>query len=277
MEPRAASLPCDEPARVERSRTDEQDAVPPGRLVVVTPTLDEAEALPAIAQRVLRAAPDDRADLLVVADGGSTDGTRDLARSAGAELVDAPAGRGLQLQAGASRALELLGEPGPDDLILFQHADNLPDRGSLAALRHAAAEPGPVAFALSQRIGAEGWFYRQVERAADRRAARGLVYGDSSLAVRPAAYLAAGGFAPVPLFEDLDLSMRLARIGPVRLLRQAKVRVDARRWKREGALRTTFRNRILTTLWRLGVSPERLVRWYPRHRPDADDRPARTT
>ena len=99
---------------------------------------------------------------------------------------------------------------------------------------------------------------------------RGLVLGDSGLCVRAGAYEAVGGYAPLPLFEDLDLSMRLAARGPVRLVPGARMVVCARRWKREGALRATVRNRILTLGWRLGVPAERLAAWYPRHR---DDRP----
>ncbi|MDF1801026.1 MAG: glycosyltransferase [Planctomycetota bacterium] len=242
----------------------------PARLVVVVPCLDEAERLPALLARLCSSggagALGDRAWRVVVADGGSRDGSIELARRAGVEHLEAQPGRGSQLAAGVERALELLRDEEPGDLVLCTHADNLPEPGALAALRAAArTKPGAVAFAMSQRIDAEGRFYRMVERTADRRAARGLVYGDSGLAVRPTAYRAAGGFLGVPLFEDLDLSRRLAALGEVQLVRSARIRVDARRWKAEGALRTTVRNWILTIGWRLGVPPEQLVRWYPRH------------
>ena len=262
------------------------DPAPAGapRLVAVVPARDEAARLPGLLARLLGGAaaassapatagpsgdPDpDRAALAIVADGGSSDGTQDLARAAGAEVVDAPPGRGPQLRAGGIRALERVG---PDDLLLFVHADNRPAPGALAALRAAAAAlPEALAFAPSQRVDAPGWVYRRIERAADRRAARGLVLGDSGLCVRAGAYEAVGGYAPLPLFEDLDLSMRLAARGPVRLVPGARMVVCARRWKREGALRATVRNRILTLGWRLGVPAERLAAWYPRHR---DDRP----
>ena len=280
---------ADEPTAPSRSSGPADPSAPElasGRLVVVVPTLDEAAALPALLGRLVGAGSvpsdgptaswHDLADLLVVADGGSTDGTRRLAKDAGAEVLDAPPGRGHQLRAGGERALELLGEPSPDDLLLFLHADNLPEPGALAALRSAAATSGTEAFALSQRIDAPGRFFRLVERAADRRVARGEVLGDSGLAVRATAYRAVGGYAPLPLFEDLDLSKRLARRSGIQVVEDARLSVCARRWKREGALRATLRNRILTLAWRLGVSPERLVRWYPRHRaerPDHADRP----
>lgn len=247
---------------------------PNGRLVVVVPTLDEAEDLPGLLGRLLDDCdPRDRADAVVIADGGSSDGTRELAAAAGALVIAADPGRGAQLQAGGAAALELLEqEPkdqrqGPaEDLLLFLHADNLPAPWALGALREEAArQPHRIAFGMSQRVDAEGRIYRMIERTADRRTARGMVYGDSGLAVRPGAYRAIGGYRPIPLFEDLDLSKRLAAQGEVGLALSARIRVNARRWKAEGALRTTLRNWILTVGWRLGVPPERLVRWYPRH------------
>lgn len=212
----------------------------------------------------------DRADLVVVADGGSTDGTLDALAELtrifpGALHVQrGPAGRGAQLRAGAELALSL--GLAPADLVLFVHADNRPEPGALAALRAAAeAEPDAEAFCFRQHVEGEGEFYRSVERFAERRVARGRVYGDSCLGVRAGAYRAVGGFRPLPLFEDLDLSRRLFRRRPIRLVEGAVVRVDARRWKREGRTVTVVRNWLVTRGFELGLSPRLLARFYPRH------------
>jgi rSAM/selenodomain-associated transferase 2 len=230
-------------------------------LAVVVPTLNEARRLPALLARLGAGTgpdPGDRADEVVVADGGSADGTRALAAGAGARVVLAPRGRGSQLAAGA-RATSAA-------LLLFLHADCLPAPGALARLRAAfAADAALVASGMAQRIAARGRFYRLVERAADARARRGMVFGDSGLCARRSAYEAVGGFREQPLFEDVDLARRLARHGAVRLLEDAVLAVSARRWEREGRFRCTLRNWTTRSLYRIGVPPARLAALYPAH------------
>jgi GT2 family glycosyltransferase len=89
----------------------------------------------------------------------------------------------------------------------------------------------------------------------------GHPYGDQALFVRAGAYRAVGGFAPLPLMEDVDLCRRLWRVGRLVQLDLAAT-VSARRWEREGPLYTTIRNWALAALYYLGVSPGRLKRWY---------------
>ena len=91
---------------------------------------------------------------------------------------------------------------------------------------------------------------------------RGRVYGDSGLAVRRAVYERVGGFRPIPLFEDLDLSRRLRCAGEIRYLPDAELRISARRWEATGILRQTVLNRCLTLAYLAGVEPARLVRYY---------------
>jgi len=242
------------------------------RLGVVVPTLNEEELLGPLLERLLGRAPGvagslgalDRADEVVVADGGSTDRTRAIARERGARVVETPAGRGTQLAAGA-RELRT-------ELVLFLHADCWPEPGALAALR--GALEGPLrAAAMAQCIDARGGFYRMVEAAAGLRVrALGLVYGDSGLCVERRLYEQVGGFRPLPLFEDVDLSRRIARRSRPRLVPAARLRVSARRWRREGALRATLRNWMLQAAWLLGMPPERLLRFYAPH--SHPDRPS---
>lgn len=246
----------------------EGDRGGPPRLSVVVPTLNEAQPLPRLLARLTD--PDrphqDRADEVVISDGGSHDGTVLLAQeaaAAGVRLVSGPAGRGVQLALGADVA--------EGDLLLFLHADCVPEPGALALLRTAFEDPTLCAAAMSQRIAASGRFYRWVERAADARSLRGRVMGDSGLTVRREAYRAAGGFQGLPLFEDLDLSRRLREQGRVSLVRGAVLEVSPRRWQREGPLRCTLRNWMLRILYTLGVAPERLLRMYPPQSPRTDE------
>lgn len=248
--------------------------------MVVVPVLDEARCIDALVERLLhgdhtefaRRDPADRADLVVVVDGGSSDGGQEHARAAGAVVIDAPRGRGAQLAAGAEWAVQQEGAA-DEDLLFFVHADNTPADGALAALRRAADEAtgtSVVAWGCRQAVDAQGPFYRAVENLADKRVAqRGLVYGDSSLCLTAKSYRAAGGFRALPLFEDVDISRRLRKLGRVALVPDAAIHVSARRWKREGATVTVIRNWILTKAYWLGVPPFLLAKLYPRHRSDA--------
>ncbi len=249
----------------------------PLRLGVGICTLNEEDALPRLLAR-LSDAEDvrDRADLVVIADGGSTDGTVALARERGALVLETGRGRGLQLCAAANRMLDE-----GVDVLVFLHADSLPRLGALTSIRNALTlapeqasgqtseqaldqnREGPCeAVAMRQVIDARDSVYRLIERAANARARRGMVYGDSGLAVRAEAYRAVGGFRPLPLFEDVDLSKRLRKRTRIEVLDDAVLLISARRWQAEGVLRCTSRNWILRGLFECGVPTAALERLY---------------
>ena len=242
-------------------------------VAVVVPTLDEAARLPRLLDSLGWPAPGapcavsaDVADTVIVVDGGSRDGTLEIAARHGTRTLHANRGRGTQQAAGACLA--------DSDLLLFLHADSALAPGSLRAVRSAFLDSEVVATGMSQRIEAEGRLFRMIERTANRRVRRGWVYGDSGLAVRRKVYEAAGGFSEEPLFEDLDLSRRLRKRGEIRLVHDAELLISPRRWKQDGTVRRTVRNWILTTGWALGVAPARLERFYRPHGAPKTQEPA---
>ena len=223
------------------------------RFSVVVPTLDEAQALPALLSD-LRALP---AMELIVADGGSSDGTREIASSFGATVITGSRGRGAQLRAGAAAA--------HGDILCFLHADARLDARAceaLASLVHGWRDDG-TAWAFRLRILGRGPAFRVVERGANLRSRLGLPYGDQGLIVSRALYERAGGFPDVPLMEDVSLIRAIARHGRVRLLR-ASIGVSARRWERDGVMRRSIRNLVLLLRWYAGASPSDLAREYER-------------
>lgn len=224
-----------------------------GELVALIPTLNVAEnlarALDALAGQVAG---------IVVADGGSTDGTAAVARAA-ARVVTAPRGRGTQLSAGAA-AIEA-------PWILVLHADTRPGRGWREAAEAFMADPsnadraGYFRFALDDAAPQA----RRLERAvAWRCRVLGLPYGDQGLLIRRDLLERLGGFRAIPIMEDVDLVRRIGRRRLVLL--DADFVTSADRWRRDGWWRRSARNLVCLALWFAGVSPDRIARLYARRR-----------
>ncbi len=222
----------------------------PTVLSVVVPTLDVAGALPKLLRRLSGSGTE-----LIAADGGSRDATREAARGNGARVVEGPRGRGTQLAAGAAAA--------GGDWLLFLHADTLPYPGWRETV--AAAMGGDPSLAHHFRFALDDTSpeARRLERAVAWRCRwLGLPYGDQGLLISRALYDRLGGYAPIPLMEDVDL---VARIGRARL-RELPVHAvtSAERWRRDGWNRRSARNLGILALWLAGVSPSFLARLYAR-------------
>jgi rSAM/selenodomain-associated transferase 2 len=229
----------------------------PVRLVsVLTPALDEAAAL---GDRARELAAQEPPWEWIVSDGGSRDGTPELARSLGARVVVGPRGRGLQLAAAAGAAR--------GDALLVLHADTALPRGALAAIRAALADATAVGGNFTLRFGSGGLADRVFESYCGvQQRLLGVFFGDSALFVRTSAFHAAGGFSDAPVLEDLELVRRLRSAG--RLVRlPLQVRTSDRRY-RGRVVRTVATWAALVALYAAGVAPRRLARLYPPHAPE---------
>jgi rSAM/selenodomain-associated transferase 2 len=219
---------------------------------VVIPTLDAAEDLP---QALAPLAGSRLIREIIVSDGGSRDETLAMARAAAARLVAGPPGRGIQLAAGAAMAA--------GEWLLFLHADcrlmpgwEVAVAGFIGAPA-AADRAGYFAFALDDPDPAA----RRLERmVAWRCRALALPYGDQGLLIARSLYDAVGGFAAIPLMEDVDLVRRLSRrrLAPI----AATVVASARRYRSAGYLRRPLRNLLCLSLYFAGVPPRRIARLY---------------
>lgn len=222
------------------------------RLAVILPTLDEAQRVTDTLTRVGIELQQD--DLLIVTDGGSTDGTVDLARLAGADVLEGSPGRGLQLDRGARHAIERGAE-----LLVFLHADSrLPDSWRTALERAAPSVGG----GFLVEFDADSAWMRLGTRLVNWRTRRlRWPLGDQGQFATAQAYVQAGGFPAWSILEDAELLRRLRPLGPLHIV-ELPVRTDARRFKRGGVVRTVVLNWAIWLAHRCGVDPERLARWY---------------
>ncbi len=219
-------------------------------LSVVIPTLNESANIVALLER-LRHTPG--VGEVVVADGGSTDGTPELVRQP-TRLVRARSGRGFQLNAGAR---ETSGE-----VLLFLHADVVPPPDVAVQIKGAVAA-GCVGgnFRLSYPEG--GLLGRWLEVLTPFYRALGRYYGDSGIFVRRDVYEQVEGFPEIPVMEDVVFVRKLEGAGKTAYL-PGLMMSSPRRWER-GSLRTLLLWGFMQTAFALGVSPWRLADFYRVH------------
>jgi rSAM/selenodomain-associated transferase 2 len=218
-------------------------------VTIVIPVLADSDAASALLAQV----PDTPEVEAILVDGGH-DGRLDrlVATRPHTRLYRTLPGRGRQMNAGARGAT--------GEWLLFLHADSDLPAGWLEALRsvNRGVVGGWFRFALDDRA----WQARVIERLVAWRVRwLRLPYGDQGLFVRRQIFEAMGGFREWPLFEDLDFVRRLPRAGRVTEV-PLPLRTSARRWKRDGWLRRSARNVLLTTLYFAGASPAWLARRY---------------
>ena len=221
-------------------------------LSVVIPVLNETSGI-VVSLRAL-APLAQRGAQIIVADGGSTDGTADRAQASGAQLVSAARGRALQMNAGALRA--------SGDVLLFLHADTLlpPDADRLICQ---ALATGPQVWGrFDVRIDGHHWLLRVIALLMNLRSRRtGIATGDQAMFMTRAAFDAVGGFPVQLLMEDIEMSRRLLRLSHPACLR-AQVLTSGRRWESCGVWQTMLLMwRLRFAYWR-GVAPERLAALY---------------
>jgi rSAM/selenodomain-associated transferase 2 len=220
---------------------------------VIIPTLNEAENILTTIESVRL---QDREAEIIVADGGSVDGTPEIARSY-AQVVDAPRGRATQMNAGARLAM--------GDVLLFLHGDSRVAPGALAQLRQTMDNPRVAGGSFTLVFDVDNFWLRfyAFGSTIDCVCFR---YGDQGIFVRRSIFEQMQGYAEIPLMEDIDLMRRLPRHGRRVLIRNYPVTTSARRFVEHGIVRQEALNVALVAAWFLGVKPHTLSKWYAAHK-----------
>jgi rSAM/selenodomain-associated transferase 2 len=203
-------------------------------------------------------------DELIVVDGGSLDQTPALVESyrqrtqspaqSPVRLVTAPCGRARQMNEGAKAS--------GGEILLFLHADTqLPDDAK-TMIETTLADQGMVGGRFDVRFDRPSMWGAIISRMMNWRSRlSGIATGDQALFVRRHIFEQIGGFADMPLMEDIDFSRRLKQKGATAAL-TATVTTSFRRWEQHGPLRTILLMWGLRFLYWIGVRPHTLSRWY---------------
>jgi rSAM/selenodomain-associated transferase 2 len=229
---------------------------PPASLSVVVPVLDEAatiqSALAALGPVRARGAE------VVVVDGGSRDGTRELAAPLADRVIESPRGRAVQMNAGAHASR--------GGILVFLHADTRLPGDALDALALGLERSGRAWGRFDVEITGAGALLAMVAFMMNARSrASGIATGDQAIFVRRRAFEAAGGFPEIALMEDVALSKALKRQSKPLCLRQ-RVTTSGRRWEKNGIVRTILLMWRLRLAYALGADPRRLARLYDAER-----------
>jgi len=226
----------------------------PCRISIVIPAWRDASNLARLLPLLVRL---DHAAEIIVVDASCDSKTQQLAVETNARFLPyAWPNRGEQMNLGASVAT--------GDVFVFHHADAQLTKAHLVAIQTT----------MSNRQIVGGAFYRKFDARHPRllwlegiarffTAHGGTLFGDQSLFVRRDVFRSLGGFARIPLMEDVEFSRRLRAAGKVAVI-DPPMESSSRRHIERGAWRVSLQNSIFIVLYKLGVSPQRLHRWYYR-------------
>lgn len=222
---------------------------------VIIPTLNEEKGLAQMVVHTLALGFDE----VIVADGGSTDRTVPMAeafcaRVPNARLIHAPRGRARQMNEGvkASRG----------EILLFLHADTRLPSTARQDIEAAMWNGQIVGGRFDVKFDHHTMWSTVISTMMNRRSRwSGIATGDQAIFVHRRVFEQLGGFADIPLMEDIDFSRRLKQIGQTAPLR-SRVVTSYRRWETHGPIRTILLMWTLRFLYWVGVSPHRLQRFY---------------
>ena len=173
-------------------------------------------------------------------------------------IISKKSGRAVQMNAGAKLA--------QGKMVSFLHADTILSKQAVGRMLQLLDDPSFACGAFSLGIQHPHKAYRFIETVANLRTRiTRLPYGDQAQFFRKDYFDSLGGFADIPLMEDVEIMQRVKKREDRCRILPEKVFTSARRWEKEGILYCTLRNWTLITLYSLGVSPRRLATYYGRH------------
>jgi rSAM/selenodomain-associated transferase 2 len=219
---------------------------------IIIPTLDEERSLPPLLAAIRQ---QEAAHEVIVVDGGSRDGTLEMARSSEVRTLVSRSGRGAGLSIGA--------EASHGDVLFFLHADSTLPPGALDRINEALSTDAKI-IGGNFRLVFDGDtdFCKWLTGFCAWIRLLGFYYGDSGIFVRRSVYEALGGFRPIPVMEDWDFVRRLERFGRTCCIKDPPLVTSSRRFEGRRPLEIFYGLVRIHALFWLGVSPDRLVEIY---------------
>ena len=194
---------------------------------------------------------------VIVVDGGSVDKTVEIADGFGAKVISTSPGRGGQLAHGGAVAR--------GEWLLFLHADTVLENDWFCEVEKFITQSSTRAAVFTLQFDAMGFAPWIVAKGAMARTALFKApYGDQGLLIHRPLYENLGGYANMPLMEDVEFVQRLVKArgrGVLHVL-ESKAVTSAERDERDGYFRRVAKNAVTLMRYAAGASPEKLARDY---------------
>ena len=226
-------------------------------IAVIIPIFNEEEGLSSFLNKLLLL----NFEEIILVDGNSQDRSVEIAQGLletsshqHFRIISGPKGRAVQMNAGAEKATS--------DILLFLHADTELPHNAQPVIERALASSHNVGGRFDVRFPQDHGYAWMVSRMMNHRSRlSGMCTGDQAIFVRRSVFESMGGFADIPLMEDLEFSRRLKRMGTIVALKDT-VTTSFRRWEQQGPMQTIIRMWTLRFLYWLGWDPQRLHQYY---------------
>lgn len=222
---------------------------------IIIPVLHEARNINPLLEHLQQL--DENCEIIVV-DGCPKRETIDNIRNKDIKKLSSEAGRGRQMNAGAAIAR--------GEILIFLHADTRMPVNVLDRIRSTLQNKACVGGAFDLGIRSDKIIFKVIAMCASIRSRLTRIpYGDQAIFIRKDYFNTMGGYKEIPLMEDVELMQRIKKRGDKICILSDRVFTSPRRWEKEGVIYCTLRNWIIIMLYRIGVSPDKLARYYRRN------------
>jgi rSAM/selenodomain-associated transferase 2 len=221
---------------------------------VIVPVLNEAETINAFLEHLRALNTSEEIEIIVVDADPDCETSRAITDKGIVTLSSTP-GRARQMNAGAAVA--------SGEILIFLHADTELPPNALERMRSIMGRSQHIGGAFDLGIKSDRFAFGLIARVASLRArVTRIPYGDQAIFLSRSFFAGIGGYRDIPIMEDIEIMQRIKKLGGKICLIPDRVQTSPRRWEKEGILYCTLRNWLLSSLFYLGVSPEKLSRYY---------------
>jgi rSAM/selenodomain-associated transferase 2 len=221
---------------------------------LIIPVLNEAENISEIIQHIRELDADGGAEIIVV-DGDPEGSTINTITDEGVRTVLSEKSRARQMNRGAALAT--------GDILLFLHADTLLPSHAFALIQAAMNDKGFVGGAFDLGFNTRRRIFKITETYVFLRTRLTKIpFGDQAIFIRHHHFEQLGGYRDIPIMEDVELMRRIRGSGDKIRIFYDRVMTSPRRWEKEGVVYCTLRDWILQVLYFLGISPDKLAKFY---------------
>lgn len=236
-------------------------------VAIVVPMLNEATELATLHGALSALLP--QPDEIIIVDGGSTDGSVEMARSLGFEVIE-PDVRGRAIQ--INRGIDHITSP----LVMVVHADSVPPQDAITIIRRTLAETKTslggftailcnskrICWLTSFHNWIKTWYVPILFRPLHFFRGGRLLFGDHAMFFRRRDFLSFGGCdESLLVMEDADLCLKFTKLGRTRLMKQITKTSD-RRVAKWGGLKANLMFIFIGMLWGFGFR-HYVSRLYP--------------